>query len=76
MSEGSLGVRIALIVKNLGKPKYDQRMIDDILDLCLEDLLKGYPELSPQTLRWLKYWFGFDVNDVQFEKSGIGVKIK
>jgi hypothetical protein len=34
--------------------------ISPILDECLKDLLRGQPELSPQTMRWLNKWFGTD----------------
>jgi hypothetical protein len=34
--------------------------IKPILDDCLQDLLRGHPELSPQTMRWLNKWFGTD----------------
>jgi hypothetical protein len=34
--------------------------IRPIVSECLQDLLKGQPELSPQTMRWLNKWFGTD----------------
>jgi hypothetical protein len=34
--------------------------IRPIVKECLQDLLRGQPELSPQTMRWLNKWFGTD----------------
>jgi hypothetical protein len=35
-------------------------VVELILKECLTDLLRGQPELSPQTMRWLNKWFGTD----------------
>jgi len=40
---------------------------NEIVDECLKDLLRSSPELSPQTLRWLKRWFNFDPDKAKFE---------
>lgn len=47
----------------------------EIIKECLDDLLRGQPELSPQTLRWLKRWWGFDVESAKTEQCSIGTKI-
>lgn len=78
--EGELGRRIKQkILDGEGKVSYAFG-VKPILDACLNDLIRGQPELSPQTLRWLEFWFDFQlrrdvVNPLSWNKSNIGVKI-
>jgi hypothetical protein len=75
MSEGELGKQLKQkILDGEGKVSFAFG-VSPILDTCLENLLRGQPELSPQTLRWLKFWFGFDVDKVSHERCDIGVKV-
>lgn len=39
----------------------------EIINDCLKDLLSSSPELSPQTLRWLRRWFSFEPDKASFE---------
>ena len=47
----------------------------EMIEVSIDVLLRGQPELSPQTLRWLKFWFGFDADTFKWEKSGCGIKL-
>jgi hypothetical protein len=60
MIEGKLAQKIKVKVsENQGRVSFAFG-ISPILDECLADLLRGQPELSPQTMRWLNNWFGTD----------------
>jgi hypothetical protein len=60
MSEGELGKRLQQKIKDgEGKVSYSFG-VKPLLDECLTDLLRGQPELSPQTMRWLNKWYGTD----------------
>lgn len=47
----------------------------EVLDEALSDFLRGQPELSPQTLRWLRLYFGFDPDTYEWKRQGCGVKL-
>ena len=47
----------------------------EVLDAALVDFLSGQPEVSPQTLRWLRNYFGFDPDTYKWERQGCGVKL-
>ena len=75
MSEGELGIRIhQKVIDGNGKVSYAFG-IRPIIEVCLKDLLDGSPELSPQTLRWLRRWFGFEVDTFEWQRQGCGVKL-
>jgi hypothetical protein len=79
VSEGELGKRIKQkILDGEGKVSFSFG-IKPILEECLHELLRGQPDLSPQTLRWLDYEFGTTylaekevVNPLGWNKSNHG----
>lgn len=51
------------------------KRVDIIIDDAVADFLGGQPELSPQTLRWLRNYFGFDPDTYEWKRQGCGVKL-
>ena len=49
--------------------------IRKVVEECLHDLLRGQPEISPQTIRWLKNWFAWDIEHAVSERCTIGSKV-
>ncbi len=64
--DGEIMKRISKLRWKLEGGKYGRitsKMIDDILNNAKYDLLKGSPQLSPQTIRWLEKWFGWKMSE-------------
>ena len=75
MSEGELGKRLQQKIKD-GEGKVSFAFgVKPILDECLTWFLEGQPEVSPQTMRWLKVWFGFDADTYDGLRQGCGFKL-